>query len=72
MTLKELLDHIDSDTRICVCDSFGPHTDVVSKGELRYTQVAYILDREVERIEIDNGDNSLTITLVEIDFDDIG
>lgn len=70
LKLKDLLATIDRDTVICICDEMGPHTDVKPWGEISAMSIMHVLDREVERIYIDTSDNSLTIELVDEDFND--
>ena len=68
MTLKELINVIDRDTLICVCDEFGPHTDLAVKmGEVPLVQLMWELDRTVERIYHDDSDNTLVIELADWD-----
>lgn len=68
MKLKDLLETIDKNTKICICDEMGPHTYVLPWGEIPAICIIDILDREVERIYVDDEDNSLTIELVDIDY----
>lgn len=70
LKLRDLLATIDRNTIICICDNMGPHTDVKPWGEIPAMSVIGILDREVERIYIDTSDNSLTIEMVDLVFDD--
>lgn len=68
MKLRELINVIDRDTLICVCDDMGPHTDpAVKLGEVPLVQLMWELDRTVERIYHDDSDNSLVIELAEWD-----
>lgn len=62
MTLKELIKITDRETLVCVCDNFGPNTEVVKLKEVPLVCLMYDLDRKVKRIYIDT-DNSLTIEL---------
>lgn len=67
MKLKDLLSTLRNDTVICICDEYGPHTDVLPWGEIPARNIMDILDREVECIYIDESDNSLTIELTDLD-----
>ena len=62
MTLKELIRTIDRETVICVCDDFGPHTDIIKMKDVPLLSLMDELNRKVERIYIDD-DGSLTIEL---------
>lgn len=62
MTLKELIEITDKETLVCVCDDFGPRTEVVKLKEVPLVCLMYDLDRKVERIYVDT-DDSLTIEL---------
>ena len=61
---------MDKETVICVCDDFGPITDVKPLSEISVKTLADDLDRNVERIYFDTADNSITIELEDRKFDD--
>ena len=70
MKLKDLIITMDKETVICVCDDFGPITDVKPLSEISVKTLADDLDRNVERIYFDTADNSITIELEDRKFDD--
>lgn len=70
MKLRDLLDTIDYDTVICVCDDMGPHTNVAPLKEISVKSLLWELDRVVTRIYLDPADNSITIELEDYRPDD--
>ena len=67
MKLKDLLNTVDKNTKICICDNMGPHTEVLPWGKIPAIDILQIAEREVDHIYVDEGDNSLTIDLVDLD-----
>lgn len=63
MKLKDLLEVICRDQRICVVDNFGPHNDPAPLNEVPITSLISSVDREVVTIYYDNDDNTITIEL---------
>ena len=70
LKLKDLIATMDKETVICVCDDFGPITDVKPLSEISVKTLMHDLDRNVEKIYFDPSDNSITIELEERNFDD--
>ena len=63
MKLKDLIEVLDRDTVICVCDDLGPHTEVLPISQISVKTLINELDRTVERVYFDSADNSITIEL---------
>lgn len=70
MYLKELLNVLDGDTVICICDEMGPHTEVKPLKDISIKNLLWIIDRKVERVYFDPTDNSITIELEDIDYEE--
>jgi len=70
LKLKDLLQVMDDNTVVCICDDMGPLTDVVPIKNLNVKSILYIADRNVERIYFDSADNSITIELEDYEYEE--
>lgn len=63
MKLKELINVMDDNTVVCVCDDYGAMTDVAPLKNIGVKHLMNHLDRAVNRVYFDKEDGSITIEL---------
>lgn len=63
MKLKDLINVMDDDTVVCVCDDYGAMTDVAPLKNIGVKYLMNHLDRRVSRVYFDKEDSSITIEL---------
>ena len=69
MKLKDLINVMDDNTVVCVCDEMGSLTDVVPLKNISVKYLMNHLDREVNRVYFDTSDNSITIELEDYNYE---
>lgn len=70
MKLKELLMIIDFDTPVVVYDDCGPYNELCTMKELPAYTILGSENRKVRKIFLDTSDNSLSIELYPLDWEE--
>lgn len=70
MTLKDLINTMDDDTVVCVCDDCGALTDVAPLKNIGIKYLMNHLNRKVTRVYFDTSDNSITIELEDYNYEE--
>lgn len=70
MKLKELLMIIDFNTPVVVYDDCGPYNELCTMKELPAYTILGCEDRKVRKIFLDTSDNSLSIELYPLDWEE--
>lgn len=65
MTLKEMLNVLDYESKICICSDMGAFNDPCTVKDLPYRCVAGALDAKVERVYYDESDQTITIEVAD-------
>lgn len=70
MKLKELLMIVDFDTPVVVYDNTGPYNELCTMKELPAYTILGSENRKVKKIFLDTSDNSLSIELYPLDWEE--